>query len=150
MLRHLSLPLLIALALLPAAPALAQTHAPAPPTPGAPLPAWDQLSPAQREAVLAPLRDRWNGADAGQRQRMLAHGQRWQSMSPEERDKARRGLRRFEHMSPEQREQARALFGQMRQLPPAQRDALRDRWSRMTPEERRDWVRDNPPPAKPR
>jgi hypothetical protein len=53
-------------------------------------------------------------------------------------------------MSPEQREQARALFGQMRQLPPAQRDALRDRWSRMTPEERRDWVRDNPPPAKPR
>ncbi|WP_032968788.1 DUF3106 domain-containing protein, partial [Stenotrophomonas maltophilia] len=88
--------------------------------------------------------------DAGQRQRMLSHGQRWQSMSPEERDKARRGLRRFEHMSPEQREQARALFGQMRDLPPAQRDALRERWSQMTPEQRKDWVRDNPPPAKPR
>ncbi|MFY1079926.1 DUF3106 domain-containing protein, partial [Escherichia coli] len=69
------------------------------------------MSEAQRESLLAPLRDRWNSADAGQRQRMLSHGQRWQTMSPEERDKARRGLRRFEHMSPEQREQARALFG---------------------------------------
>jgi hypothetical protein len=66
----------------------------------------------------------FDAADAGQRQRMLSHGQRWQSMSPEERDKARRGLRRFEHMNPEQREQARALFGQMRDMPPEQRDAL--------------------------
>lgn len=149
MLRRPTLPLLFALVLLPAAPLLAQTTAPAA-TPGPVLPNWEQLSPAQREALLAPLRDRWNGADAGQRQRMLSHGQRWQSMSPEERDKARRGLRRFEHMSPEQREQARALFGQMRTLSPAQRDALRERWSQMTPEERKDWVRENPPPAKPR
>jgi hypothetical protein len=36
------------------------------------------------------------------------------------------------------------------ELPPAQRDALRERWSQMTPEQRKDWVRDNPPPAKPR
>uniref|UniRef100_UPI0028A94A9D DUF3106 domain-containing protein n=1 Tax=Stenotrophomonas indicatrix TaxID=2045451 RepID=UPI0028A94A9D len=121
------------------------------PAPAAvPLPNWEQLSTAQREALLAPLRDRWNGADPAQRQRMLSHGQRWQSMSPEERDKARRGLRRFEHMSPEQREQARALFGQMRDLSPAQRDAMRERWSQMTADERREWVRDNPPQAKPR
>ena len=151
MLRHPTLPLLFALILLPAAPLLAQTTAPAPaPAASAALPNWEQLSPAQREALLAPLRDRWNGADAGQRQRMLSHGQRWQSMSPEERDKARRGLRRFEHMSPEQREQARALFGQMRTLSPAQRDALRERWMDMTPEQRKEWVRENPPPAKPR
>ncbi|AWH52358.1 hypothetical protein C1924_03720 [Stenotrophomonas sp. ESTM1D_MKCIP4_1] len=150
MLRRPTLPLLFALILLPATPLLAQTAAPAA-APGAALPNWEQLSPAQREALWAPLRDRWNSADAGQRQRMLAHGQRWQSMSPEERDKARRGLRRFEHMSPEQREQARALFGQMRTLSPAQRDALRERWSQMTPEQRKDWVRENPPPpAKPR
>ena len=36
------------------------------------------------------------------------------------------------------------------QLSEAQRDALRERWSQMTPEQRKDWVRDNPPPAKPR
>ena len=151
MLRNPTLPLLFALILLPAAPLLAQTTAPAgAPGASAALPNWEQLSPAQREALLAPLRDRWNGPDAGQRQRMLSHGQRWQSMSPEERDKARRGLRRFEHMSPEQREQARALFGQMRTLSPAQRDALRERWADMTPEQRKAWVRDNPPPAKPR
>lgn len=154
MLRRPTLPLLIALTLLPAAPLLAQTVTPAPvpgvrpaPSTTPSLPNWEQLGPAQREALLAPLRDRWNAADGGQRQRMLSHGQRWQSMSPEERDKARRGLRRFEHMSPEQREQARALFGQMRELAPAQRDALRERWSQMTPEQRKEWVRENPPPA---
>lgn len=151
MLRRPTLPLLFALILLPVAPLLAQTTVPAPaPGAGAALPDWEQLSPVQRDALLAPLRDRWNGADAAQRQRMLSHGQRWQSMSPEERDKARRGLRRFEHMSPEQREQARALFGQMRDLSPSQRAALRERWSQMTPEERRDWVREHPPQAKPR
>ncbi|HCT24840.1 MAG TPA: hypothetical protein DIW85_01375, partial [Stenotrophomonas sp.] len=89
MFRLPTLPLLLTLSLLPAVPALAQSTATAPaarPAPAAPLPAWEQLSEAQRDSLLAPLRDRWNGADAGQRQRMLSHGQRWQSMSPEERD----------------------------------------------------------------
>ena len=80
--RLLALPLLLTLALLPAVPALAQNATPAPAAPVAPLPAWEQLSESQRESLLAPLRDRWNSADAGQRQRMLSHGQRWQSMSP--------------------------------------------------------------------
>ncbi len=108
-------------------------------------PAWEQLSAAQREVLIAPLRDRYNSAPAPQRQKMLRHAERWQAMSPEQRDQARKGMRRFEHMSPEQREQARALFGAMRGLPPAQRDALRERWRAMTPEQRRQWVRENPP-----
>ncbi len=64
-----TLPLLMTLLLLPAVPAVAQSAAPAArPAPAAPLPAWEQLSEAQRESLLAPLRDRWNSADAGQRQ----------------------------------------------------------------------------------
>ncbi|HBS61613.1 MAG TPA: hypothetical protein DEB32_02545 [Stenotrophomonas sp.] len=118
-----------------------------------PLPNWDQLTPQQREALIAPVRDRWNDAPPPQRERMLQHGQRWQEMTPEQRDLARRGRHRFENMSPEQREQARALFAQMRTMNPAQRDELRARWARMTPDQRQDWLKANPivePPAAPR
>lgn len=48
-----TLPLLMTLLLLPAVPAVAQSAAPAPaarPAPAAPLPAWEQLSEAQRES----------------------------------------------------------------------------------------------------
>ena len=34
---------------------------------GAAPPAWDQLTPAQRDQLLAPLRDRWSQADADER-----------------------------------------------------------------------------------
>ena len=44
----------------------------------APLPDWERLTPQQREALIAPVRDRWNDAPPPQRERMLQHGQRWQ------------------------------------------------------------------------
>ncbi len=117
----------------------------------APLPEWDKLTPQQREALIAPVRDRWNDAQPPQRERMLQHGQRWQSMTPEQRELARRGRHRFENMTPAQREQARVLFAQMRSMTPEQRDALRERWGKMTPEQRQEWlkanaVKDAPPP----
>ena len=69
-LRALALCLLLAVA----APALAAD-------PAAPLPAWEQLSAAQREQLIAPMRERWN-AEPAQRARMLNHAQRWKQMSP--------------------------------------------------------------------
>lgn len=113
-----------------------------------PPPAWDQLTPTQREALTAPLRDRWNNAPPEQRQRMLHRGQRWQSMTPEQRSQARKGMRRFDGMSPDQREQARALFAKMRTMTPEQRRELRTRWGAMSSDQRRQWVRDNPPPPR--
>ena len=107
------------------------------------LPEWDALTPQQREALIAPLRDRWNNAAPPQRERMLQHGQRWQSMTPEQRELARRGRHRFENMTPAQREQARALFAQMRSMTPEQREALRERWGKMTPEQRQEWLKAN-------
>lgn len=138
---------LLALALaLAGAPVLAQSPA---------LPAWENLTAQQREALIAPVRDRWNDAPPPQRERMLAHGQRWLSMTPEQRELAQRGRHRFENMTPEQREQARALFGQMRTMRPEERKALRDQWARMTPEQRQEWlkanpVKDPPPPPPPK
>ena len=122
--------------------ALAQSH------PAASLPEWDKLTPQQREALIAPVRERWNSEPA-ERARMLERAQHWKSFSPHERGQARKGMRRFENMTPQQREEARALFDRMRQMPPEDRKKLREEWSQMTPEQRRVWVQKNPPKAMP-
>ncbi len=136
--------LFVSCSLLLGTTAAAQTPA----TPAATLPEWDQLTPQQREVLVAPLRDRWN-SDAGSRQRMLDHAQRWKDMSPQQREQARKGMRRFERMNPEQREQARALFMRMRGMPPEQREQLRQQWKQMTPEQRQRWMDENRPPEGP-
>ncbi len=126
----LSLPLLLAFA----APAFSQQQT---------LPEWDQLTPAQRETLIAPLRDRWN-ASPERRQRMYDHAHGWQQMTPAQRLQARRGMHRFQNMSPQQQREARALFSKMRTMDKAQREQLREQWHRMTPEQRRQWLDANP------
>lgn len=113
------------------------------------LPDWDKLTPQQREALIAPVRDRWN-REPDERARMLERAQRWQALTPEQRAQARHGMKRFENMNPEQRRQARALYGHMKTLTPEQRDALREQWKKMTPEQREAWIRDNAPPRRDR
>lgn len=107
------------------------------------LPAWEQLTDQQREALIATVRDRWNDAPE-QRARMLRHAERWQQMTPEERQRAHHGMKRWRDMSPERRAEARALYQRMRHLPAAERDALRERWKDMSPGERRQWLEQNP------
>jgi hypothetical protein len=126
--------LLLAVALVPATGIAA--------APPAPLPAWDQLSPAQRDIVIAPIRERWN-TNPDARARMFEQAQRWRQLTPQQRNRARRGMWKWERMDPEQRDAVRALFHRMRHMTPDQRQVLRDRWRAMTPEQRRDWVRSN-------
>jgi len=109
----------------------------------APLPAWEQLSPEQRELLVAPLRERWN-ANPDARPSMYQHAERWHEMTPEQRRHARRGMRHWEHMSPERRAEMKALFQAMKAMTPEQRKELRKRWHAMTPEQRREWVEANP------
>jgi hypothetical protein len=126
--------------------ATAQNPPPPPPHGGAParnapsLPEWDKLTPAQREAMIAVLRERWNDNPGG-RARMLQHAQRWRQMSPQQRRDAQHGQRRWEQMSPEQRKRARSAYEQSRDLSPEARAALREKLKRMSPEERREWLR---------
>jgi hypothetical protein len=143
-LRHV-----LVLALLCSAPAFAQT-APASKATTAPArayPAWEQLSAAEREMLVAPVRERWNGSPEA-RARMMEHAQRWQTMTPEQRQRMHRGMKRWGHMSPEQRAQARALFGQMRNMSPEERQKLRAEWKSMGPAEREAWLKAHP--AQPR
>jgi hypothetical protein len=135
---------LLAVALLAAAGiAGAQEKAP-PPAAQAALPTWEQLTPAQRDLLVAPLRERWD-ANPGERARMYGHAERWRSMTPDQRAKARRGLGHWEHMDPARRREMRALFEKMRTMTPDQRKALRDQWHGMTRAQRNAWVEANPP-----
>src|SRR6476469_10651152 len=97
----------IALFALPALLALGAPAARAQST--ATLPDWDHLTPAQRDLLVAPMRERWNG-NAQVRQRMWSHAERWRTMTPEQRSQARRGMERFQGMSPDERAQAREAF----------------------------------------
>jgi hypothetical protein len=125
------------LALLLAAPVFAQQAAPA-----RTLPAWEQLSAAERDALIAPVRERWN-TEPAERARMLERAHRWQTMTPQQRQQLHRGARRWAHMSPEQREHTRALFREMRQMTPEQRQQLRAKWKSMTPEQRKAWMQEH-------
>lgn len=124
---------------------LAQTSDPASTiTAAAALPPWDNLTPAQRELLVAPIRERWN-TNADSRARIYQHALRWQQMPPGQRERARHGMRRWEHMDPGKRTEMRALFHQMRGMTTEQRDALRQQWHGMSDAQRRAWVQAHPP-----
>ena len=72
--------------------ASAQAFAQSPPP--APLPTWEQLTPQQREALIAPLRDHWN-REHEDRPRKMERAQSWQALSPQQRAQARHGMKRF-------------------------------------------------------
>lgn len=133
--------------LLCTAPVFAQAATPASTAPARSFPAWEQLSVAERDMLLAPVRERWN-SNPEARAKMMEHAQRWQTMTPEQRQRAHRGVKRWAHMSPEQRAHTRALFGEMRKLTPEQRQELRAKWKAMTPAEREAWIKAHP--AQPR
>ena len=129
----LSLSFLIALAALPAVAAQAETF-----------PAWDALSPAQRDLLIAPLKEHWN-SDPTARPRLMQRAQRWQRMTPEERARAHRGFDRWQNMDAGKREAMRALFHAMRDMTPEQRTALKQQWRAMTPAQRQAWVQARTP-----
>ena len=95
-----------------------------------PLPEWDQLTSAQRNDLIAPLRDRWK------------------TMPTDTRQRAHHGMQRWEKMSPEQRQHAQSLFHAMRQMDNAEREAFLAKWHAMTPQQRNDWVAAHPAPAR--
>ncbi|WP_028840364.1 DUF3106 domain-containing protein [Thermomonas fusca] len=111
------------------------------------MPAWDQLTPAQRELLIAPVRDRWN-REPEKRERFMAYAERWKSMPQPQRERARHGMQRWEGMTPEQREQARALFHAVRGLDKDARHDFMEKWRQMTPQQRSDWVKTHPAPER--
>jgi hypothetical protein len=135
-------PSLLGIALL----AMAGVAAAASPAADTPLPAWEQLTPAQREQLIAPIRDRWN-AEPEQRRRLLLHAQRWQTLSPDQRKRARHGVKRWQQMDPGHREQMRAVFDHLRAMPEPERAVFMRKWRAMSAEQKRAWLQAHPAPA---
>ena len=139
--QHRNLILLVLLL----APALAMAQdKPANP---APLPEWDQLSGAQRDDLIAPLRDRWNSSPE-ERTRLYERARRWKTMPTDARQRAHHGMQRWEKMSPEQRQQAQSLFHAMRGMDEGERKAFLAKWHAMAPQQRNDWVSAHPAPER--
>lgn len=111
------------------------------------LPAWDQLSPAQRDLLIAPVRDRWN-REPEKRERFMEYAKRWKAMPQPQRERARHGMQRWEGMTPEQRDQARALFHATRGLDKDARNDFMAKWRQMTPQQRADWTKAHPAPER--
>jgi len=126
-----------------ATPSIAQN---APPRSGADgretpqLPEWDRLSQAQRDALLAMVREQWN-SNPQQRARLMRQAEHWRQLTPEQRKRAQQGRHLWQQMSPEERKRARAAFEHSKHLSPEERAALRDKLRAMTPEQRREWLR---------
>lgn len=116
---------------------------------GPPPPQWEQLTPAQREMVIAVLRDRWND-NPQERTRMLKHAERWKAMTPEQRRQAHQGMHRWADMKPQERQRMRALYEASKRMSPEDREALRRKLQSMTPEQRRDWLRQQREQRQPR
>lgn len=126
---------LLVLTLLLGPAAMAQSPAPRKAAPARSYPAWEQLSAAEKETLVAPIRERWNSSP-GARARMMEHARRWQLMTPEQRGRAQRGMHRWHRMDPEQRAHSRVLYGDLGAMTPEQRRSLRAKWKTLTPEQR--------------
>lgn len=168
--RGVTLPVMLAVACLLAAPcmALAQANpaipaqdAPrlAPTDAGAPKQpmAWSSLGPV-RQRMLAPLQGQWDQLPPERQHRLARNAMRWAAlpstrqqqiqqrltrwanMTPEQRRQLRENARAFHNLTPEERARVSAAFRKFQSLSPAERQALRERWRAMPPEQRRRWA----------
>jgi hypothetical protein len=99
---------------------------------------WDRLRPA-RQHRLAEHAQRWASLSPRHQQQIRGRLQRWAHMTPEQRRELRENARAFHNLTPEQRAKVSSAFRKFQSLPPAERRALRERWQKMTPEQRRRW-----------
>lgn len=126
-------------------------HGPIPVPAGVVVPAWNELSPAQREK-LATMAEQWDTMPASRRVRALEHLERkarWEAMTPEEREKIREGARNFRDLPPELREKMRISMATMRGLPEDERKRLFAIWRGMDPAQRRAWLETGGPGISP-
>ena len=116
-----------ALILLVGTPALAQAPAGGP--------AWNQLSPQQREA-LAPLAGQWTTIPAENKRKWLEIADRYPQLSPEGKARMQARMTDFARLTPEQRRTARENFQRAYELPRESRESAVERY-RSLPDDRK-------------
>jgi len=110
-------------------------------------PAWDSLSPAQRQ-VLAPLQRDWPSIEAARKEKWLEVAARYPSMPPAERQRLQDRMSAWARMTPAERTRARQQYQETRQLPTEEKQARWQAYQSLTEDERRDLAQRARPPAK--
>lgn len=119
---------------LPTLPAQAQTARP--PSAAAARPTWNELSPAQREA-LAPLAGDWNTLDADRKQKWLEVAAKYPRLSPDGKRRLQERMAEYARLTPEQRKTARENFRRAYELPADQRQSALQHYQELDASERK-------------
>ncbi len=100
-------------------------------------PAWNELTPAQKEA-LAPLAQDWNSFDSDRKQKWLTVARRYPQLTPDGQAHLHQRMAEFVKLSPEQRRNVRENFRKAYELPLDQRQALIQEYKDLPPERKRE------------
>jgi len=92
-----------------------------------------QGSPWQEHGIRHPqLSDKWD---------KKKHRERYDSLSPEQRERIRKRRELFNSLPPEERQRIERAREKFRNLPPERRQELKEKWRKMSPEQRRQFHR---------
>jgi hypothetical protein len=100
-------------------------------------PSWNQLTPAQREA-LAPLSDNWAGFDSDRKRKWLEVAAKYPNLSPEGKQKLHERMAGFARLTPEQKTTARENFRRAYQVPAEQREATVQKYNELPEDKKRE------------
>jgi len=112
-----------------------------------PDPAWETLTPAQKQ-VLAPLQRDWSSLDPSRREKWIEVAARYPTMSEDKRRRLQERMATWARMTPAERASARLQYQEIRQLPPEERQARWQAYQALSEEERRALAQRARPPAR--
>lgn len=110
-------------------------------------PAWESLTPAQKQA-LAPLARDWPSIDLRQREKWLEVAARYPSMPANERLRLQDRMAAWARLTPADRARARLQFQETRQLPVEEKQARWQAYQALSEDQRQTLAQRARPPAK--
>lgn len=125
-------------------PTVAQSPPPAAPTPAAKAaqpntgvrPRWNELTPAQRDA-LAPLAGMWETLGPERKRKWLEVAAKYPKLTPEAQQRVQQRMAEFVQLSPEERITARENFRRAYELPADQRQEKLQRYQELPEDKKR-------------
>lgn len=100
-------------------------------------PRWNELTPAQREA-LAPLSKDWNAMDAERKRKWIEVAAKYPRLSPDGQQKLHERMAEFSKLTPEQKRTARENFRRAYEVPAEQRQATVQKYQELPPDKKRE------------
>jgi uncharacterized protein DUF3106 len=100
-----------------------------------------QSSSAERYVQNNQRVNKWvlaqHQSEQGAKKHKNLKGKHWEDLTPGQRKKIQNRHRRYEELTPVERDRIRKARQHFRELPPERRKELREKWKKMSPEERR-------------